>query len=133
MEDVVVLNRKARQFFAGDYYAGHRLPERNNGCAPAPGLGWRVGVAGHKRGPAEDLADGVALYADAPAMNDSNVAKAFLVSKLQVLFDGWPDVSREKRVKIEDVGNGNLDRLVHRLTVSLVGRTIVTLGLPLGG
>lgn len=77
----------------------------DDGCAPSAGFGGGVRPVLDEGRAGEDAADGLALDADAFAVNDADGAKTRLPRLAQVFFDDAPDITRRDGVEVNDVSN----------------------------
>src|SRR5207244_10049216 len=89
-----------------------KLPQGHDRSAPSAGLSGSIAEIGYVRCAGQDSAHGLALYADAAAVDnperlESRVARLFEVGFHDLLY-----VARGDGVEVEDVGDGNADRLI---------------------
>ena len=88
-----------------------RLAKGDDGGAPAAGFGGRIPEIGHEFRSREHGAHHLALDADAAAVNNAESPEAGLVRFQQVLLYDAFDIARGHAVKVENIADGNPDRL----------------------
>jgi hypothetical protein len=87
------------------------LAKSDDGGAPAAGLGGRIPEIGHEFRPREHRAHHLALHADAAPVNNAESPEAGRVRFQQVLLYDAFDIARGHAVKVENIADGNPDRL----------------------
>ena len=90
------------------------LPQRHEGRAPASRFRRRILKVRDEARPREDRADDLALDSDAAAVDDAERFEAGVARFDEVFLDYRLHVAGRDGVEIEDVGDGNADRLVHK-------------------
>jgi len=88
-----------------------RLAKGDDGGAPAARLGWRIPEIGHEFRPCEHRAHHLALHADAASVNNAEGLETGRVGFQQVLLYHAFDIARGHAVKVENIADGNSDRL----------------------
>jgi len=87
------------------------LAKGDDGGTPAACLGGRIAEIGHEFRPREHGAHHLALHTDAATVNNAKSAESGLVRFQQVfLYDAF-DIPRGHTVKVENIADGNADRL----------------------
>jgi len=88
-----------------------RLAKGDDGGAPAARLGGRIPEIGHEFRPCEHRAHHLALHADAASVNNAEGLETGRVGFQQVLLYHAFDIARGHTVKVENIADGNPDRL----------------------
>jgi hypothetical protein len=86
-------------------------PKVNHGCAPASGFGGSIRELEHVGRTRQDAAHGLALYSNPAPMNNAQRAQPQAARFGEILFDHGFDIARRNGVEVEDISNGNADRL----------------------
>src|ERR1035438_9171744 len=90
--------------------------QRHNRRTPAAGFQWRVAELRHKFRSRKNRSHRLPLHADAPAVDDAQLAQTEPVRLNQIFFDYGFDVTWGNAVEVQNIGDGNPDRLfiVHK-------------------
>src|SRR5690348_12616063 len=81
--------------------------QRDDGSAPATDFGRRVGEVCDERCASKNLADDLALDADAFAVNDAHAPTAARVGFVEIIFDDGAYLPGWNRMQVEHVAEGN--------------------------